>query len=113
MPIVVRRQGGILGDLQAEIARLENLLLDLRHLADGNLPSAENIAAAPIIDSWLATTRPEPCPVGTMHGHPTCKGPLSVTSSLQIFSSDFGWARTSSRFYRLGNWHTDGQGRPQ
>jgi hypothetical protein len=112
MTIVVRRHS-ILGDIQAEIVRLESLLADLRHVADGHLPTEANISSAPIIDRWATATRPEVCLIGEVHGHPNCAGPMSVTSGLQIFSPEYGWARTGSRFFRLGNWLTDGQGLPQ
>ena len=48
--IVGRRQ--IVGDLEGEIARLELLTADIRRVADGNLPTATELEAAPILDPW-------------------------------------------------------------
>jgi hypothetical protein len=110
MTIVIRRRG-LPGDFTGEIARLESLVSDLRHLADGNLPTPKNIADAPLIDGWVQATRPELCLVGQMHGHPVCRGPLSITSGLWVWAPEHGWVRTLSRFYRLGRPHD--AGRPQ
>jgi hypothetical protein len=111
MTVIIVGHHGIVGDLQGEIARLDNLLADLRHLAKGHMPTERNIGAAPVIEHWAEATRPEPCLVGRMVGHPDCVGPLSVTSGVWVYAPDFGWARTLSRFYRLGRPY--GAGRPQ
>jgi hypothetical protein len=47
--------------------------------------------------------------VGRMTGHPTCVGSLSITSGLWVLAPEFGWARTLSRFYRLGRPHGAGR----
>lgn len=110
MTIIVGRQG-ILGDLAGEIARLENLLCDLRRLAEGRLPSSDSLAMAPLIDGWAEAVRTVTCLIGRMHGHPTCRGSLSVTTDVWVWAPELGWARTMSRFYRLGR--PQGAGRHQ
>ena len=110
MTIIVSRQG-ITGDLQGDIARLECLLADLRHLSNGYLPADRNIGVAPLIEPWGHGSRPEPCLIGRMHGHPICRSGLSATSGLWVFAPELGWARTLNRFYRLGN--VAEPGRPQ
>ncbi len=68
MPIIVNRRG-ILGDIEAEAARLESLTEDIVRLAGGDRPSDRNISQAPLIDGWVVATRKVPVLVGTMHGH--------------------------------------------
>lgn len=92
----------ITGDLLGEIARLEDLLAAVERLAAGRFPTAEELSAAPVIDGWFQATRPAPCLAGQFHGHPMCRGPLSMTSDVWIMAAPLGWARTYSRLYRLG-----------
>ncbi len=92
----------VAGDIRSEIQRLESLLIDLRRAAEGILPAAGDLAGAPIIDHWTEAMRPEPCLAGKIHGHPDCRGPVSVTSGIWMHAPDLGWTRTLSRFYRLG-----------
>ncbi len=99
--IVVGRDG-IIGDIHGEIRRLDLLLADLRRVAAGHLPTAGDLSDTVIIDHWVHASRPEPCLAGQIHGHPNCRGPISVTSGLWLWSPEFGWGRTLSRYYRLG-----------
>ena len=101
MTIFVGRRE-VAGDLLGDITRLELLIGDLRKISAGHRPSAADLAAAPIIDAWAIGRRTSPCLVGSVHGHPELRGPLSVTSDLWVFAPDLGWARTLSRYYRLG-----------
>ncbi len=101
MTIMIGRHG-IVGDIRDEVARLEALTLDLSRIADGHMPSPAALEGAPLLDPYNFATRPRPCLIGGIHGHPTLKGPLSVTSEVWAFAPDFGWARTLSRFYQLG-----------
>ncbi len=105
MIIIGDRNTVVVGDIADEIVRLEGLLGALRRLAAGEMPSAEELAAAPLIDHWLECTRPAPCLAGEVHGHPDCRGPVSVTSDVVVFAPTAGWARTISRLYRLGRRH--------
>ena len=100
--IIVGSQG-VVGDIAGEIARLEQLLLDLEDIADGLAPTAEHLATAPFLDNWVEVTRPDACLAGKIKGHPICHGPISITSGLIVWAPEFGWARTLSRFYRLGH----------
>lgn len=95
-------KNGVVGDIRGEIHRLESLLADLRRIADGSRPNAADLADAPIIDQWTAAMRPEPCLVGKIHGHPRCKGSVSVTSGVWMHAPELGWMRTLSSYYRLG-----------
>jgi len=59
---------------------------------------------APILEQWAPKYRPAPCLTGLSTGHPQLVGRdrLIITSDLQLVSSDQMWARTTSRWYRLG-----------
>ncbi|WP_363321399.1 DUF6634 family protein [Parvibaculum sp.] len=40
---------------------------------------------------------------GKVTGHPLLGVTTAVTSDLCVFAPDLGWARTLSRYYRLGS----------
>lgn len=86
-----------------ELARLEALVVDMEELRSGN-PPQRLAGAAPILDHWLVGTRAIPCLVGLSTGHPklTGEGRPIATSDLWLMSEDRRWARTLSRWYRLG-----------
>ena len=59
---------------------------------------------APVLDHWAIARTAEPSLIGLATGHPTLPGterPIA-TSRLWLMSSDGTWARTLSRWYRLG-----------
>ena len=99
---VTIRGGRILGDIQYEIARLEQLTVDLDRLAGGTLPDPATIAAAPLLDRWEPLTRPAACLVGECRDHPRLRGPLVVTTDLWIMAPELGWCRPLGRYDRLG-----------
>ena len=89
--------------LDRELARLRALVDDLEAIRSGIHP--ERLAeGAPILDSWTLTHRPEACLAGRSTGHPRLQGAARpiVTSDLWLMSRDEIWARTLSRWYRLG-----------
>lgn len=100
-----RGQGFERPDLaEFEIGRLERLLADLKAMRNGRAPSGPELAEAPILDRYLQGVRPVPCLVGEASGHPTLQGVgrLIYTSDLWVHAPEAGWARTLSRWYRLG-----------
>jgi len=100
--IVTVGRDGVSGPIDHEIAQLEALLADLKRIKAGERPTAAELDAAPIIDAYELSVRAEPCLVGTTHGHPRLGSRLVMTSGLWAWSPELGWARTLSRFYRLG-----------
>lgn len=93
----------VVGDLAGEIARLESLLVDLERLGNGERPSQEELDASRLLDNYIISLASRPCLIGENHGHPILKGRLIQTSDLCVAALDRSWARTMSRFYRLGS----------
>jgi hypothetical protein len=84
-------------------APLEALAADLRRIGSGQAPTAEDLADAPLFLSYRLAHRPATCLRGHAIGHPLVAGPDIFTSQLWAISTRHGWARTTSRFYQLGN----------
>jgi hypothetical protein len=75
-----------------------------RHTA-GEEPDAEVLAAAPLLEGWIITCISESRFVleGVVTGHPRLTdGHLISTSYIVAIAHDDTWARTVSRYYRLG-----------
>jgi hypothetical protein len=68
--------------------------------------SPGDLKQAPILSPWIAIQDPR-CGgailIGTQAGHPTLKGSLINTSRLCGIDPGKAWARTASRWYRLGH----------
>ena len=101
MAFLIRR-GKILGEYPYELARLEKLVTDLDHMGSGQMPSANDLADAPVIHRWRLAARAAPSLIGFCGDHPRIHGPTIQTSDLWVIAPQDGWARTLSRFYRLG-----------
>lgn len=94
--------------LDAEIARVRNILLDLRHLRDHGSPPGDVLAEAPFLDDWCPAARAVPCLVGQPSGHPHVSSRRrAMTSPLLVLSTELGFARTESRIWRLGTAATE------
>lgn len=91
-------------DLDKEIVRLERLLVDLRHIRVHGAPDEISLHAAPSLARWSMSYRPALCLVGCSTGHPILPGidRYITTSDLCVISELGSWARTRSRYYRLG-----------
>ena len=82
--------------------RLEALAADLRGLAKGRLPTASELAEAPVLQGWVPLSRLCTALAGTVDGHPRIADHRpAVTSELFAIDVDRRWARTMSRYYRL------------
>lgn len=88
--------------LLAEIRKLEALVADLKSLAAGHMPSPEVLAASPLLDQYDLYPRQDVCLIGTCVDHPQLHGPTIFTSQLWVIVPELGFARTYSRYYRLG-----------
>lgn len=90
-------------DFDHQLARLTALVGDMESIRSGT-PPEQLTDEPPILDSWVLTQRPAICLEGLSTGHPALTGvarPI-VTSDLRLISDDQTWARTHSRWYRLG-----------
>ena len=91
---------------------LARLARDLAALARGEAPSSTVLAAAPLITDWSLAARmiPVAALTGTVVGHPVITtGHVAITSELFAIDRVKGWARTRSRFYRLGRPEDEGE----
>lgn len=87
-----------------ELLRLSALVADMEAIRDGVPPESLNDGTAPVLDRWIIAQRAIPCLAGLSSGHPMLVGDnrAIATSDLWLLSDDRTWARTLSRWYRLG-----------
>ncbi|HEV7416378.1 MAG TPA: DUF6634 family protein [Tianweitania sediminis] len=91
---------------ERQLQRLLSLASDMQQIGQG-VPVTDLAADAPTLEDWRVAHRPVYCLEGLSSGHPKLTGvnrPI-VTSDLWLMSSDGQWARTLSRWYRLGGQH--------
>ena len=87
-----------------EFGRLSALVADMSALRRGASPEDLTDGELPVLDRWVMAHRPIPCLAGLSSGHPRLFGtgrPIA-TSDLWLMSADHSWARSLSRWYRLG-----------
>lgn len=90
---------------------LEQILADLKAISAGVGPTDADLARAPTLTFWTHAVTPMPCLAGHVQDHPNLGGDrLISTSMLWCINYEHRWARTHSRWYRLGQ-NID-QGRP-
>lgn len=94
--------------------RLKALVADLEALQSGR-SGAVLPAAAPLLDQWDLAQRAALCLVGRSNGHPLLpgEGRQIATSDLWLLSADRRWARTLSRWNRLGEPRGHGESAPR
>ena len=88
---------------EALAAKATSLAQDLAELIRTGQPSPEALATAPMLDLWLHTKRTTSALAGRVDEHPLLgHRRLIRTSDVFAIDPEMGWARTWSRFYRLG-----------
>ena len=90
------------GNLMRLAAHLKRLSTDLVEIAGGRGPRPEDLADAPTLDEYVVAEKTLPCLVGVQSGHPSVTGSRIQTSEMYVLDERSGWARTLSRYYRLG-----------
>ncbi len=68
-------------------------------------PTAQDLETAPLLDIWQAAVAQStglPFLWGCVAGHPLLRDGWIHTSPLIALGTDLGWAKTRSRWYRLG-----------
>jgi hypothetical protein len=90
-------------NLDSLLQKLDSLTTDLRGLKTGTAPSEQQLRACPLLDQWSFGFLPAACLVGAVYNHPMLGNrPTLHTSELVLIDPANRWARTWSRFYRLG-----------
>lgn len=92
-----------------ELDRLKCLVEDMEKIAVGVEPGQIVTGRkTPTLNNWAAATRNVCVLTGVASGHPLLPGDdrSIVTSSLWLIAVDGSWARTRSRWYRLGEERT-------
>lgn len=92
-------------NLHFEAKRQRALADDLDRIADGGFPDQATLATAPLLDVFSLMPIMMPVLTGAVTGHPLLPGNgRSITTSIiEVISPSHGWARTQSRFFRLGH----------
>ena len=90
--------------LELEIRMLKSLVMDLERILQGDYRDERTLANSPAITSWKLSKRPATCLEGVLFEHPHLGYivPNGITSELWLLDLDRNYARTFSRFYRLG-----------
>lgn len=96
-----------------QFARFAALVFDKEAIGCGVFPERLVEDEAPLLDRWTLGYRPIQCLLGQPTGHPLLPGENRTicTSDLWLIAEDCEWARTLSRWYRLG--HPAGHERSQ
>lgn len=104
MVVQVTRLGEQSAEFGAAFRKLSDLVTDMQSISEGARPEELAGAEAPLLDRWILGSRLIPCLVGLSTGHPLLPGEDRAigTSDLWLLSDDRTWARTLSRWYRLG-----------
>jgi hypothetical protein len=91
-------------EYETEVNRLARLLADMEGIRQGIPPDRLAGGDAPILDRWMLGLKTAPYLAGLSTGHPLLPGQNRMigTSAVWMMSEDRTWARTLSRWYRLG-----------
>jgi len=95
-------RGGPNRDIMREIEKTEALLNDLKRFGNKQFPIARELEEAPLIDNYKIDIMYRPALVGQAYNHPRLGHTTVQTTELWAIAPTLGWARTWSRFYRLG-----------
>jgi hypothetical protein len=94
-------------DLQTAVRKLDLLSRDLNGIRSGVMPSSETLGEMPLLDEWDIRFIQCPILVGKVSGHPKISDGPVLTTDLWLIHDGLKWARTYSRFYRLGEFVGD------
>jgi hypothetical protein len=84
-------------------AKLRQLARDLDRIAAAAAPTAAELSQAPLLVDWrIVWDLTGLALAGFAAGHPQLGSKKIVTSQLWALDPQLRWARTLSRFYRLG-----------
>ncbi|MBJ3786391.1 DUF6634 family protein [Devosia sediminis] len=84
--------------------RIHALSRDLKLIEELKAPGIRDIVEAPILSRWSIGPRTEIALVGEVQGHPLRPDSRTIVTSGVFFLDPIaGYARTLSRWYRLGD----------
>ena len=83
---------------------LEAGLREAARIAEGFVPGEAELAGAPVLSHWAVQAQPGGTVrlIGVVSGHPSIRDGWCTTSVVLAADINAGWARTVSRYYRLG-----------
>lgn len=88
---------------QRLIDKARALADDIERIVAGVAPTDAELAAAPLIDHWSPAFIERPILIGGLTGHPLLgDATFARTTDLYAIDAHGRWARTWSRYYRLG-----------
>jgi hypothetical protein len=91
------------GVTPALTAKLRSVAHDLDRIAIAAAPTTAELAKAPLLVDWrIVLSLSGLALTGFAAGHPRLGARSIVTSPLWVLDPELCWARTLSRFYRLG-----------
>lgn len=82
--------------------RVHELSRDLALIEKLRGPGIRDMAEAPLLEDWMIGNRMETALIGTVAGHPLLADGPVITSAIHYLDEQAGYARTFSRWYRLG-----------
>lgn len=94
-------RGAVRDALEKALRRQAEMTSALRAFSTSYGPP--DLSDAPFLRSWVVAGTAVPCLVGLTDNHPLLNGPTVMTSPVLLLSRVGGWARTESRWYRLGS----------
>jgi hypothetical protein len=83
--------------------RLRDLADELQGIRDGIKPVPGDLADAPRLEGWRTASREVRILTGRVYGHPDIPDGRRITTSDLYASDGKNWARSMSRYYRLGS----------
>ncbi|HWA80135.1 MAG TPA: DUF6634 family protein [Acetobacteraceae bacterium] len=83
--------------------KVQGLAADLALIGNGEAPSRSDLLGAPVLQGWSEVPFAATRLTGRGSGHPRLGNPDNLTTSMAVVINEpEGWARTLSRYYRLG-----------
>lgn len=85
-----------------DLRTFEALVRDFQRIQTGRAPTDAELENAPLLNAWRPCEMSVSCLEGVVSGHPKLGSKLIHTSQLYVVNVGERWARTYSRWYRLG-----------